>query len=328
VLRRWNGASAAGGGQARRRIGSSRVPRSADRPPPEEPPSGSGWVFHLAFAGSIGALGLLAYSMLDEDVRGRRGIFRADNITPDAADAAAMASQDGGQGDPEWKRSLRRAASLFAQERTGLSPVVEPARRSNNPRVFLEFASSDPSVKLPSPSRVVIELRADVVPRTAENFRKLCTGEAGSITLVDQKTAVSKQYPLHFVGSPVHRIIPGFMIQSGDITRQDGTGGWSTFGRRFDDENFEVLHGAAGAVAMANAGPGTNSSQFYITLERAPWLDGRHVVFGRVVEGMDVVKAVGELGSEAGQPTAVVLIQSSGQMSPTDDTAEPLSNRT
>jgi len=173
-------------------------------------------------------------------------------------------------------------------------------RNPNNPQVFFEI-----SIKGERKGRITFELFADKVPKTAENFRQLCTGES---------TSKLTQQQLQYKGNIFHRIIPNFMIQGGDITHGNGVGGESIYGRRFPDENFSVDHDKAGLLSMANAGPHSNGSQFFITLAPTAWLDGRHVVFGQVLEGMDIVKQMGEAGTQKGVPTKVVKIEDAGQL--------------
>merc|ERR1712137_59859 len=156
------------------------------------------------------------------------------------------------------------------------------------------------------PQRIVFKLYSEDVPKTAENFRALCTGEKG-----DGVSGV----PLHYKGTPFHRIIPGFMCQGGDFTRFNGTGGESIYGQKFADENFIHKHTKPGLLSMANAGPGTNGSQFFITTAETPWLDGMHVVFGEVVEGMEVVREMEMCGSPSGAPRAAVTIKDCGEVS-------------
>ena len=174
----------------------------------------------------------------------------------------------------------------ISRQATHLAPVMDS-------KMFMDINVD--GVKF---GRIVIGLYSSAVPITVKNFRALCTGEKG----------------YGYKGSPFHRIIPGFMVQGGDITKGDGTGGRSIYEGKFNDENFTVKHEGPGAVAMANSGPNSNISQFFITLAPMPWLDNKHVVFGRVIDGFNFVKQLERYGSASGKTSKKVTIEDCGQL--------------
>ncbi|CAO3606766.1 unnamed protein product [Cunninghamella blakesleeana] len=171
-----------------------------------------------------------------------------------------------------------------------------------NPRVFFDIDIDGQRI-----GRVIFELFANEVPNTAENFRALCTGELGLGKISNM--------PLHYRGSIFHRVIKGFMIQGGDFTRRNGSGGESIYGQTFPDESFQRKHTVEGLLSMANRGPNTQSSQFFITTRPTPHLDGKHVVFGRVVHGYDIVQSIeNEAVDERSKPLRTVMIANCGEL--------------
>ncbi|OQS07969.1 peptidyl-prolyl cis-trans isomerase [Thraustotheca clavata] len=180
---------------------------------------------------------------------------------------------------------------------------IEEVSSASNPKTFFDITIGGAPA-----GRITMELFSNIVPKTAENFRALCTGEKGN---------ASTGQPLHYKGCSFHRVIKNFMLQGGDFTRHNGTGGESIYGEKFADENFVLKHSDPGLLSMANAGPGTNGSQFFITTVTTPHLDGKHVVFGRVIEGMDIVKKIEALETDKGdQPVSPVIIADCGVLPP------------
>merc|ERR1719474_317015 len=170
-------------------------------------------------------------------------------------------------------------------------PLGSP--NSENPVGYFDITANGQDL-----GRIEMELKVDVTPRTAGNFQAICSGENK-----DQLT---------YTGSPFHRIIPKFMCQGGDITRGNGTGGKSIYGNKFRDENFRLKHLGPGVLSMANSGPNTNGSQFFLCTKKTSWLDGKHVVFGQVIKGYEVVKAMEKVGSQKGTTSSKVSVKKSG----------------
>ena len=154
---------------------------------------------------------------------------------------------------------------------------------------------------------MTIELFADTTPKTAENFRALCTGERGTSAISNRSLSIA--------GSKFHRVISGFMAQGGDFTKGDGTGGESIYGEKFRDENFIRKHDSPGMLSMANSGPNSNGSQFFLTFKPTAHLDGRHVVFGKVIDGLNVLKVIENVATDKGdRPKQDVCIEACGQL--------------
>ncbi|POM77555.1 Peptidyl-prolyl cis-trans isomerase [Phytophthora palmivora] len=195
--------------------------------------------------------------------------------------------------------------SLLALCLTALALAVQAGK---NPTITNQVYF-DVSIDGKPAGRIVMGLYGKTVPKTVENFRALCTGEKG---------VGNSGKPLHYKDSIFHRIIPNFMVQGGDFTQFNGMGGESIYGAKFPDENFKLKHAGKGTLSMANSGANTNGSQFFICTVKTSWLDGRHVVFGRVVQGLDVLDAVEAVGSPSGTPSKKVVITESGELSADD----------
>ncbi|XP_071531193.1 peptidyl-prolyl cis-trans isomerase E isoform X2 [Panulirus ornatus] len=199
--------------------------------------------------------------------------------------AGATIDSDGEEGQ-KGTDAVKRMAEDTEEE-------PKAKKKKTNPQVYFDIKAGKSLV-----GRIVMQLRADVVPKTVENFRCLCTHEKG----------------YGYQGSIFHRIIPGFVCQGGDFTNHNGTGGRSIYGAKFEDENFKLRHTGPGILSMANSGPNSNGSQFFLTAERTEWLDKKHVVFGQVISGLDVIRKIEKWGTKSGKPTEKVIISNCGEL--------------
>ena len=200
------------------------------------------------------------------------------------AEIPGLKSGTDGSADGNKKRGVEEVEGATEQ----------PLAKKKNPQVYFDIKIGDKMV-----GRIMMLLRADVVPKTAENFRALCTNEKG----------------FGYQGSTFHRVIPGFMVQGGDFTKHNGTGGRSIYGAKFADENFTLTHTGPGTLSMANSGPGTNGSQFFMCTAKTDWLDNKHVVFGNVISGISVLEKIEKFGTKSGKPTEKIQIAACGEIS-------------
>ena len=190
---------------------------------------------------------------------------------------------------------------VYNEKKSEITKIYDelPSYNPSNPKWFMDIKIGDQE-----PQRIVFELFADIVPITVENFRWLWTGEK-----------LNKNKKLHYKGSIIHRIIPKFIAQGGDFINSNGMGGWSIYGPLFNDEKIWLPHWTEGLISMANHGPNTNNSQFFITLAKAPWLNGKYTVFGRIIKGISILDELDKIETGANdKPLTSVIIVDWGQI--------------
>eukprot|EP00933_Yihiella_yeosuensis_P011602 TRINITY_DN119062_c0_g1_i1.p1 TRINITY_DN119062_c0_g1~~TRINITY_DN119062_c0_g1_i1.p1 ORF type:complete len:297 (-),score=63.52 TRINITY_DN119062_c0_g1_i1:139-1029(-) len=261
--------------------------------------------------------GLAASSSKSSSRNGEKAKERSESfkqLMEEEAEREKFAKEYETRGEREQKEKEKREAEL-ERERKAEKKALEARKGLPNPVVFMDVevygrpSYGERKGRVEASGRLEIELYADIVPRTAENFRCLCTGEKGR--------------DLHYKGATFHRIIPGFMAQGGDITRGDGTGGMSIYGPTFADESFARLHLRGNLLSMANCGPNTNNSQFFVLFGQAKHLDRKHVVFGEIVrEDGGIMKKLQASGSESGDVNGSVVIKDCGELKSAKDEAK------
>lgn len=230
-----------------------------------------------------------------KDLLHARGIDKENKVVQKACCELKNAITAAKQKEKNMFSNMFDKVKMYDDKRELVQPVV-PNRDGNNPNVFFDIVQGDKKL-----GRIVMQLYMDVTPKTSENFKALCTGD--------------NHEKLTYKGTIFHRVIKDFMIQGGDITNADGTGGKSIYGDSFEDENFSIKHTKCGLLSMANSGPNSNGSQFFITSKETPHLDGKHVVFGEVVGGMDIVRQIenAEKG-ESDKPKQDIIIENCGEL--------------